>query len=443
MDAPPPREDVRPVPRRGAAAPSASGLSAPRILADDAEAGLLLLEDFGDDTFTRLLAAGAGGGAALCARGRCADRPQPALRPRRGAVRCRPMTRRGCSPRRRCSSIGICRRSPARPPRPLCARELSRAVARAAAAGARRAGDAGAARLSRRQSDAASTAATASPPAACSISRTRCWGRSSYDLVSLLEDARRDVAPARSPARCGARFLAAFPALDRAAFDALLRGAGRRSATARSSASSRGSACATARPSYLAHIPRVWRLIEADLRHPALAPLARWLDRHVPPARAPHPAVPARRMSAAPRTRDGARRRARHAAAADHRPAAEAARRRGGPHAARPRARPARRRRRAPRRRQRALQGRDDRAPSRRAPRPRDQPVARGRRCSIPAAASPRRCRCSTKSSTSSTATCCGSTARPRRCTRLARAFDPGRHDALLLLQRDDERGRL
>ncbi len=34
-------------------------LSAPRILAADIEAGLLLLEDFGDDTYTRLLAAGA------------------------------------------------------------------------------------------------------------------------------------------------------------------------------------------------------------------------------------------------------------------------------------------------------------------------------------------------------------------------------------------------
>jgi hypothetical protein len=38
------------------------------------------------------------------------------------------------------------------------------------------------------------------------------------------------------------------------------------------------------KPVYLAHIPRVWRLIEQDLRHPALAPMARWLARHVPPA---------------------------------------------------------------------------------------------------------------------------------------------------------------
>jgi aminoglycoside/choline kinase family phosphotransferase len=37
------------------------------------------------------------------------------------------------------------------------------------------------------------------------------------------------------------------------------------------------------KPQYLAHIPRVWRLLEGDLRHPALARIARWLERHLPP----------------------------------------------------------------------------------------------------------------------------------------------------------------
>ena len=57
MDAPPPKENVRPylaVARRL----RALGFSAPDILAEDAEAGLLVIEDLGDDTFTRLLAAG-------------------------------------------------------------------------------------------------------------------------------------------------------------------------------------------------------------------------------------------------------------------------------------------------------------------------------------------------------------------------------------------------
>jgi len=38
------------------------------------------------------------------------------------------------------------------------------------------------------------------------------------------------------------------------------------------------------KPIYLNHIPRVWRLIARDLRHPALAPVARWLDRNIPAA---------------------------------------------------------------------------------------------------------------------------------------------------------------
>ncbi|MDP3315693.1 MAG: phosphotransferase, partial [Devosia sp.] len=57
MDAPPPREDVRPFVRIGRHL-IALGLSAPEILAEDAEHGFLLLEDFGDDTYDRVLKAG-------------------------------------------------------------------------------------------------------------------------------------------------------------------------------------------------------------------------------------------------------------------------------------------------------------------------------------------------------------------------------------------------
>jgi len=57
MDAPPAHEDVRPF-LAVARHLHALGLSAPGILATDEQEGFLLLEDFGDDTFTRLLAAG-------------------------------------------------------------------------------------------------------------------------------------------------------------------------------------------------------------------------------------------------------------------------------------------------------------------------------------------------------------------------------------------------
>lgn len=57
MDAPPPQEDVRPFVTI-ARHLTELGLSAPRILAADEGNGFLLLEDLGDDTYTRLLAAG-------------------------------------------------------------------------------------------------------------------------------------------------------------------------------------------------------------------------------------------------------------------------------------------------------------------------------------------------------------------------------------------------
>lgn len=57
MDAPPPHEDVRPFVRVAGHLHDV-GLSAPTILAADADLGLLLLEDLGDASFSRVLAAG-------------------------------------------------------------------------------------------------------------------------------------------------------------------------------------------------------------------------------------------------------------------------------------------------------------------------------------------------------------------------------------------------
>ena len=120
-------------------------------------------------------------------------------------------------------------------------------------------------------------------------------GSPAYDLVSLLEDARRDVSPALRYAMTD-RYLAAIPGIDRARF--------RR--TAAILAAQRNAKIVglfvrlwqrDGKPAYLAHLPRVWRLLEQDLAEPALAPLAHWLDRHLPPARRRLPDAPA--MSAA------------------------------------------------------------------------------------------------------------------------------------------------
>ena len=105
-------------------------------------------------------------------------------------------------------------------------------------------------------------------------------GQPSYDLVSLLEDARRDVSAALQQ-EMTERYCASFPGLDRQAF--------RRSAAilaAQRNCKILGLFTRLwkrdGKPQYLAHIPRVWRLLEQELEHPALEPVARWLDRHLP-----------------------------------------------------------------------------------------------------------------------------------------------------------------
>jgi N-acetylmuramate 1-kinase len=105
-------------------------------------------------------------------------------------------------------------------------------------------------------------------------------GPSSYDLVSLLKDARRDVPDALRRAMTE-RYLAAFPGLDRRAF---LRSAAILSAQRNCKIIGIFTRLwkRDGKPQYLSHIPRVWRLLEQDLGHPALASIARWLDHHLP-----------------------------------------------------------------------------------------------------------------------------------------------------------------
>ena len=105
-------------------------------------------------------------------------------------------------------------------------------------------------------------------------------GPITYDLASLLEDARRDV-PAEIVAAMRARYLAAFPALSPDVLEASWA----------VMAAHRHVKCLglfvrlakrDGKPGYLAHIPRLWRMLEASLDHPKLAALGRWLDNHLP-----------------------------------------------------------------------------------------------------------------------------------------------------------------
>jgi N-acetylmuramate 1-kinase len=105
-------------------------------------------------------------------------------------------------------------------------------------------------------------------------------GPQSYDLVSLLEDARRDV-PADLRRQMTERYLAAFPTLDQAAF---LRSAAILAAQRNCKILGIFTRLwrRDGKPRYLIHLPRIWRLLERELAHPALDPIARWLDRHLP-----------------------------------------------------------------------------------------------------------------------------------------------------------------
>ena len=104
-------------------------------------------------------------------------------------------------------------------------------------------------------------------------------GHPAYDLVSLLQDARRDVSEALEAAMLahyaaatgatGADFLADYARLG-AQRNAKIVGIFTRLNDR------------DGKPRYIAMIPRVWAALERDLRHPALAPVAAWFDANIP-----------------------------------------------------------------------------------------------------------------------------------------------------------------
>ncbi|MFQ5766152.1 MAG: aminoglycoside phosphotransferase family protein [Rhodospirillales bacterium] len=116
-------------------------------------------------------------------------------------------------------------------------------------------------------------------------------GPGAYDLMSLLEDARRDIDPGLRDAMV-ARYVDAFPGLDRDAFVQAFRILAAQRHAKVIGIFTRLSV-RDGKPRYLEHIPRVWRLLEAALDDPALAPVAAWFDAHVPPDRRGAPPSPA------------------------------------------------------------------------------------------------------------------------------------------------------
>ncbi|MEX2644318.1 MAG: phosphotransferase, partial [Acetobacterales bacterium] len=278
MDAPPEKEDVRPfldVARRLAAL----GFSAPRVLAEDSAAGFVLLEDLGDTTFTRALAADPACEPALYELAVetlvALHRAQP---PRDGLPRYDderlqteadllvdwywPEVHRGPAP-------SAARERYAELWRPLF--EWARQVPETLV-------------LRDFHVDNLMWLAGRNGVARCGLLdfQDAVAGPVTYDLVSLLEDARRDV-PAALATRLKRRYVAAMPELDPEAFDASYAILG-----AQRSAKIVGIFTRLWRrdgkAGYLRHVPRVWRWLESDLRHPALADMRAWFEVHFPPA---------------------------------------------------------------------------------------------------------------------------------------------------------------
>lgn len=103
-------------------------------------------------------------------------------------------------------------------------------------------------------------------------------GHPAYDLVSLLQDARRDVSPALEQTMLSRYKDAARPTGD---FDAAYAVLG-----AQRNAKIIGIFTRLwqrdGKPRYLDFLPRMWGLLERDLAHPALAPVAQWFAANIP-----------------------------------------------------------------------------------------------------------------------------------------------------------------
>jgi aminoglycoside/choline kinase family phosphotransferase len=277
MDAPPPQEDVRPFVHIGRHL-SGLGFSAPTIHAVDDVNGFLLLEDLGDDTFARVLQAG-GDEACLYARATDVlvalhDAGERALLPDLGAYAGEALID--------AAMLLPEWYLPAAADRPAGGEDTAgyRAAWRACLANM----PAMPPTLLLRDYHKDNLIWLPARPGmkACGLLdfQDAQQGHCAYDLVSLIEDARRDVSPAVHAA-CLARYLGET-GVDNNDF-----GTGFALMAAQRHARVIGLFVRLlkrdSKPEYLPHLPRVWRLFERALRHEALTPLRVWVDRLLPP----------------------------------------------------------------------------------------------------------------------------------------------------------------
>ena len=287
MDAPPPQESV-PAFVRIARLLRGMGYSAPDILAADDDLGFVLLEDFGDDRFDALLArASAATPERMLYEAACDllvdlhRRPVPQWLPRYDAdwmlddAALFLESALDETDGEAAAEYAAAWRGPleeaADGPAVLCLRDFH--AGNLMWLPARADGGGGGTTGVRRVGLLDFQDARAGPPA--------------YDLVSLLQDARRDLG-AGLAAALEARYLGASPGLDEAAFRAACAILGAQRAVRIIGVFHR-LARRDGKPAYLAHLPRVRGHLDGNLAHAALAPVRAWFE-HWVPAQARRPA---------------------------------------------------------------------------------------------------------------------------------------------------------
>ncbi|MFY9237709.1 MAG: phosphotransferase [Roseovarius sp.] len=270
MDAPPERgEDV--VPFITIAEHLASvGLSAPRILAQDRAQGFLLLEDLGDDLYARVLAhmpeqEGVLYGAAVAALAHLHDAPPPDTLPTYSPAMMADLAALAFD-----WYAGV-PQSPAR----QTARDVMQNLL------AHHAPEADV--LIQRDYHAENLLWL---PQRAGIARVGLLdfqdamaGHRAYDLVSLLQDARRDV-PAETETAMIAHYLA-LTGLEPERFDAAYHVLGAQRNLRIIGVFAR-LCLRDGKAHYAGLIPRVWALLQRDLAHPALADLRPPITEHLP-----------------------------------------------------------------------------------------------------------------------------------------------------------------
>jgi aminoglycoside/choline kinase family phosphotransferase len=257
MDAPPPHEDVRPF-LHVADHLQALGFAAPKILARDVEAGLVLLQDFGDDRMREALDADPSREEAIYTQ--AVDLIRDLHRHPAGDL----------PP----YDMAVYQREAA-----LFPEWYMPAVGLDVPGGWAQAWDEALAPIAQDRSTtvlrdyhAENIMLLTDGGLGLLDFQDALAGHPAYDLVSLLQDARRDVSP-----ELEARMLAHYGPIDEAAY--ALLGAQRNTKIL-------GIFTRLwkrdGKPRYLAFQPRMWAYLERDLAHPALAPVKAWFDAHVP-----------------------------------------------------------------------------------------------------------------------------------------------------------------